>query len=168
MAQRYTDAQCATVTALHAEGMSNRQISRETGIPLTSVRRLLERKPSETDAAVQRQAERQTGDILAWMEQRRENVQAVADQILKDLPEKLKEANAVQSATVLGILLDKFVPSVAVQQAIINNFNFGGDDMRLMSNEQLAAKLAEVESTLAALPDGVVDGVMNHGGEDSG
>ena len=168
MAQHYTDEQCAKVVALHAEGMSLRRISKETGIPVTSVRRLLERNPSETVAAVQRQAQQQAEDMLTWMENRRADVQTLAAKILKILPEKLEEANAVQAATVLGILLDKWAPSAAVQQAIINNFNFGGDDMRLMSNEQIIANLNKAESALAALPPDVLDEVMNHGGKDTG
>ena len=43
-----------------------------------------------------------------YADSRLDKVQTALDTILDDLPDKLQKSNALQSATVLGILMDKF------------------------------------------------------------
>lgn len=49
-----------------------------------------------------------TADMISFMNSRKEKAQGIIDDCLELLPGKLKGANATQTATVLGIVVDKF------------------------------------------------------------
>lgn len=53
--------------------------------------------------------EQNTQDMLAYMDSRKAKAQEIIDKCLESLPGKLKGANATQTATVLGIISDKFL-----------------------------------------------------------
>lgn len=52
--------------------------------------------------------------MLLFMDSRKHKAQNIIDNCLDILPEKLEKANAVQLATVMAIIIDKFTTNTAM------------------------------------------------------
>lgn len=108
MASRLTDKQKKKIIADRADGMSIRQLADKYRTSTTTVHRTLKSDP-ETERKVTQKKEKNTADIIAYMESKREKVCEVIDVSLEVLPEKIRAAKtASEVTTALGTLIDKW------------------------------------------------------------
>jgi len=107
MAERLTDAKRKMVVADYAESGSYKATAKRFGIADNTVRRICKSEPEMSRKVAQKKAEN-TADMISFMESRKKKAQKVIDDCLEVLPKKLKEANASQVATTMGIVIDKF------------------------------------------------------------
>lgn len=107
MAVRLTDAQKKKIVADYAESGSYKATAKHFGVSDNTVRRVCQNEPEMSRKVAQKKAEN-TADMISFMNSRKEKAQGIIDDCLELLPEKLKDANATQTATVLGIVVDKF------------------------------------------------------------
>lgn len=110
MAPRQTDKQKKQIIADYVELENYSAVGRMHGVSDVTVRNIV-KADKKTSEKIERKKEENTRDVLAFMETRRDKVCEIIDLGLELLPEKLKGANAVQIATVLGIIIDKFTMS---------------------------------------------------------
>ena len=108
MAARLTDQQKKKMIEDYAELGSYRAAARASGVSHDTARRVVQADP-ETAQRVQEARERNTADILAHMEARREQVCGIIDAGLEVLPEKIAGARSASDITsALGSLIDRF------------------------------------------------------------
>lgn len=107
MAERLTDAKKKMIVADYAESGSYKATAKRFGIADNTVRRICNGEPEMSRKVAQKKAEN-TADMISFMESRKKKAQKVVDDCLDILPKKLKEANASQVATTMGIVIDKF------------------------------------------------------------
>lgn len=107
MAARMTDEKRKLVIAHYAESGSYRATARHFGISDNSVRRICQSEPEMSRKVAEKKAEN-TADMISFMESRKMKAQGIIDECLESLPEKLKNANAQQTATTMAIVIDKF------------------------------------------------------------
>lgn len=117
---------------LECENVS--EVARMNSISRTTVKNILD-GDAELDKKMQRKKEQNTLEMLQYMDARKQKAQDLIDHFLDELakPEYLLKANAQQIATVLGILLDKFV------------FN---TERTLNENRKLELQILKLESEL--------------------
>jgi transposase-like protein len=110
VAARLTDRQKKRIIADYISGESKRAIARKYNISDTTVARIVNGN-NEILQKVAQKKESNTADMIAYMESKvgkvKEAINLYMD-ILTD-PEKLKECSASQIATVMGIVIDKYV-----------------------------------------------------------
>lgn len=107
MAERLTDEKRKMIIADYVESGSYKATAKRFGVADNTVRRICKNEPEMSQKVAQKKAEN-TADMLLFMESRKRKAQNVIDNCLDILPEKLKGASAAQTATVLGIVVDKF------------------------------------------------------------
>ena len=112
---KLTDKQRKKIIAEHAEGASTRCLARKYHVSDTTIRRTLKSDP-ETAERVARKKEENVQSVLSHMDARKNDVCAIIDALLEAIrdPQKIADATAVQLATTLGILIDKFTKNEAV------------------------------------------------------
>ena len=107
MAKRLTDKDKKRILADYAETENYRETARNFGIDDRTVRKIC-KESTETTKLVEQKKEKNTADMLLFMDSRKHKAQNIIDNCLDILPEKLEKANAVQLATVMAIIIDKF------------------------------------------------------------
>lgn len=108
MAARLTDAQKKKIIADYVEYGSYNKTARMNGVSRNTVKNII-MEDKENATKCQQKKEQNTQDMLAYMDSRKAKAQEIIDKCLESLPGKLKGANATQTATVLGIISDKFL-----------------------------------------------------------
>lgn len=108
MAARMTDAQRKKIAADYVECGSYNETAKMNGVSRNTVKNIV-MADKENATKCQQKKEQNTQDMLAYMDSRKAKAQEIIDRCLESLPDKLKGANATQTATVLGIISDKFI-----------------------------------------------------------
>lgn len=108
MAARLTDKQKKKIIADDVECGSYNETARMNGVSRNTVKNII-MEDKENATKCQQKKEQNTQDMLAYMDSRKAKAQEIIDKCLESLPGKLKGANATQTATVLGIISDKFL-----------------------------------------------------------
>ncbi|MDD6312372.1 MAG: helix-turn-helix domain-containing protein [Firmicutes bacterium] len=104
---KLTDKQRKQIIAERAEGASLRKLADKYNVSPTTIKRTLVADP-ETVKKVAQKKEENTQEVLAYMDSRKNQVCKIINLGLEQIPEKLSKLNAVQIATTLGIIIDKF------------------------------------------------------------
>lgn len=113
MAARLTDKQKKKIIADYSENCNYRATARQNNVSDRTVCRICKNEPKITQKVMQKKVEN-TADMLAYMDSRKEQAQGIIDCCLSLLPKKLEEASAAQTATVMGITIDKFVKNTSI------------------------------------------------------
>lgn len=115
VAKRLTDKDKKRILADYAETENYRETARNFGIDDRTVRKICKEK-SEVTQLVEQKKKENTVDMLLFMDSRKYKAQNIIDNCLDILPEKLEKANAVQLATVMAIVIDKFATNTAITE----------------------------------------------------
>ncbi len=109
MAARLTDKQKKQIIADYVELGSYNAVAKKRKIADTTVKRVVEADPQMRKKA-EIKKEKNTADILAHMEGKRDKVNEIIDVYLERLlsPDVLERATPSQLTTALGTLIDKF------------------------------------------------------------
>lgn len=121
MAARLTDRQKKKIVADYVNTQSVNAAAKMNGVSWDTVKRLLE-KSGEVEKKLEEKNQKNTEDILAYMESQKSLVCEIIGKGLAALndPEKLAEATPSQITTALGTLIDKW--------ALIQEKTADGDD----------------------------------------
>lgn len=119
MAKRLTDKQKKQIIADYVELGSYAAVARKHKISDKTVKSVVVSDPSTTRKSEEKR-ERNTADILAHMETKKDVVNHVIDRYLIALldEEKIDKATPSQLTTALGTLIDKFTMTTQNEQAI--------------------------------------------------
>lgn len=109
MASRLTDKQKKMIIATYAEIGSYRAVAKKCGVAAVTVKRIIE-NDAEFAQKVARKKEKNSQEVLAYMEGRKNDACTVIDKCLTALADddKIALAPLVQIATAMGIVIDKF------------------------------------------------------------
>lgn len=109
MAAHLTDKQKKKIIADYVECGSYNAVAKKHNISDNTVRKII-KENSETAKKCEDKKEKNTADILAHMEEKKDVVNQIIDTYLVALldPEKIAKANPSQLTTALGTLIDKF------------------------------------------------------------
>lgn len=112
MAARLTDKQKKKIIADYIELGSYNAVAKLNGVTRTTVKRIVS-NDTEMLQKVQVKKEENTKEILAHMDEQKEQVCNIIDKILKQMSDDVKIASTPlnQLATTMGILIDKFTAS---------------------------------------------------------
>ena len=110
MAARLTDRQKKKIIADYVELGSFNAAAKANGVSRNTVKAVVMADSEVSQKAAQKK-EQNTIDMLAYMEKRKKEAQGVIDDYLKALadPNKIEMAKLSEVATVMGIVIDKFV-----------------------------------------------------------
>lgn len=108
MAARLTDKQKKRIIADYVELGSYNAVAKKHGVSDKTVRKVVLGNPASSEK-FERKKDKNTLDMLAYMESRKKKTQDTLDILLEAMsdPEKLAKASLVQLGTVYGILVDK-------------------------------------------------------------
>lgn len=114
VATRLTDRQKKKIIADYVELGSYSAVAKKNGVSDNTVRNIVKGN-SEISRKCELKKEQNTADILTYMESRKEQAQTVLDICLNALSnqEKIDAAKLSEIATVMGIVIDKFVNNPA-------------------------------------------------------
>lgn len=109
MGKRLTDKERKKITADYIECGNYCQVARKYKIAESTVRRIIKRD-SDVATKVEQKKEQNTADILDYMDTKKGDVEKIIDKCLAALQDekKLQKAGLMQTATTLGIVIDKF------------------------------------------------------------
>lgn len=108
MAARLTDKQKKKIVADYLELGSYNATAKRNGVCGQTVRRVVE-ESTEFSENLKLKKEKDTADIIAYMESKRQAVCDIIEVGLKVLPQKIQDARtASEVTTALGTLIDKF------------------------------------------------------------
>lgn len=147
----YSDEDFIRVMALYNLYHNLSQVSRETGISLTTVRRWVLSDDTDKFKDIQCYDQR----LQSTQDRLMQSMGFVADEALQQVHKKLPEASAAQAATIYGILFDKQqIMAGNTNQGTLNlSFDLSGmsaDDtaslMQRVLDRQKEAKILQVES----------------------
>ena len=112
MAARLTDKQKKKIIADYIELSSYNAVAQLNGVSRTTVKRIVV-NDTEMLQKVQIKKEENTKEILAYMDEQKEQVCSIIDKILNQMSNDVKIASTPlnQLATTMGILIDKFAAS---------------------------------------------------------
>lgn len=112
MAARLTDKQKKKIIADYIELGSYNAVAQLNGVSRTTVKRIVV-NDTEMLQKVQVKKEENTKEILAYMDEHKEQVCSIIDKILNQMSNDVKIASTPlnQLATTMGILIDKFAAS---------------------------------------------------------
>lgn len=112
MAARLTDKQKKKIIADYIELGSYNAVAQLNGVSRTTVKRIVS-NDTEMLQKVQIKKEENTKEILAYMDEHKEQVCSIIDKILNQMSNDVKIASTPlnQLATTMGILIDKFAAS---------------------------------------------------------
>jgi len=102
--KRINIEQKAAVIAEYANSGTITDAAKAGGVNWETARKIINNNMNVAEAVKKTAEER----MKEFADSRLDKVQTALDTILNDLPDKLQKSNALQSATVLGILMDKF------------------------------------------------------------
>ena len=102
--KRINIEQKAAVIAEYANSGTITDAAGAGGVKWETARKIINNNMNVAEAVKKTAEER----MREYADSRLDKVQTALDTILDDLPDKLQKSNALQSATVLGILMDKF------------------------------------------------------------
>lgn len=102
--KRINIEQKAAVIAEYANSGTITDAAKAGGVSWETARKLINNNMDVAEAVKKTAEER----MKEFADSRLDKVQAAIDVVLDDLPDKLQKSNALQAATVLGILMDKF------------------------------------------------------------
>lgn len=114
MAKHLTDRQKKKIIADYATLGTYAAVARKHKVSVDTVRRTVSRDP-ETVRKTNQKKEKNTADILQYMENQKEDVCGIIGLYLAALqdPKKIDRASVQSIATSLGIIIDKFVGASA-------------------------------------------------------
>ncbi len=114
MAARLTDRQKKKIIADYVELGSYSAAARKNGVSDNTVRNII-RGNSDISRKCERKKEQNTADMIAYMDSRKEQAKTVLDTCLNALSDqkKIDAAKLSEIATVMGIVIDKFVNNPA-------------------------------------------------------
>ncbi len=108
MAARLTDRQKKKILADYVENPVYNAVAKKNGVSNHTVKRIVAECP-EIAENIRQKKEENTADILAYMEQERDQVCKIIQTGLEVLPEKIRNAkSASEVTTALGTLIDKW------------------------------------------------------------
>lgn len=124
MAARLTDRQKKQIMVDYVELGSYRAVGRKNGVAAGTVKNIVMSNPQIT-RKFSLKKKRNTQEMLAFMESRKDAAQDVIDVYLEELksPEKLSEASLAQIATAFGIVVDKFTKNTASGNDSLNKLD---------------------------------------------
>lgn len=118
MGKRLTDRQKKEIIAASVEGASNRRLATAYEVSETTIRRVLAGN-AEMSQKVAQKKEENTANVLAHLENRKNDVCSLIDRLLKAMedPEKIAETPLPKLATTMAILIDKFTAGESKTQS---------------------------------------------------
>lgn len=110
MAARLTDIQKKKIVADYLENQSYSATAKMNGVTHQTVKRIVDESPDFSEK-LQEKKQKNTADILAYMESRKGQICEIIQKGLDVLntPGKLEEASPAQITTMIGTLLDKAI-----------------------------------------------------------
>lgn len=116
------------IIADYAELQSIKATAERHGVSLSTVSEIIKRNPESQQIIedVRRQGAERLREYIAEQAPRVEGIISALIDKIGD-PETIKKANLLQSATTLGIVLDKFAPNVQQCGPVAIQINFGGN-----------------------------------------
>ena len=116
MAARLTDSQKRQIVADYTEMQSYSAVGAKHGISHHTVKKVVEELP-ETAEICQMKKEKNTQDILAYMDAQKGRVCDLIDLGLEVLTDRMREAkSATEVTTAMGTLIDKFTRQLPSQE----------------------------------------------------
>lgn len=121
MAARLTDKQKKKILADYVECGSYNEAAKTNGVSRNTVKKIV-LSDDENATKCQQKKERNTLDMLSYMDSRKEQAQGVIDSYLSALadPAKIETAKLSEVATAMGILVDKFIKNAPVNSDGVN------------------------------------------------
>ena len=116
MAAHLTDLEKKQIMATYVECGSYRQTALLHGVSDKTVARLV-RDNSEIAEKVEEKKRENMQSVLQYMDEHKDKAINIIECCLNMLPEKLRTANASQTATVLGIIIDKYTKQAESPQS---------------------------------------------------
>mgnify|MGYP002522231941 CR=1 FL=1 len=109
MAARLTDRQKKKIIADYVELQSYNAVAKKNNVTHQTVKRVVSASPEFTKIAQQKK-EKNTADVLAYMDEHKDLVCSFIGLGLEALndPNKIKSANLTQITTAMGTLIDKW------------------------------------------------------------
>lgn len=106
---KLTDKQRKKMVADRVNGMSIRALAEKYGVSTSTVQSTINRDEKVTQKITQKK-EQNTAEVLAYMDEKKEQVCTIVDKILLQMGNEKKIASTPlnQLATTMGILIDKF------------------------------------------------------------
>lgn len=116
---RLTDKQRKQIIADYVELGSYRAVAKKHGVTADTVKRAVLGDAATAQKATQKK-EQNTADVLAHMDAKKETVNEIIDKALDVLNDKrkLESTGAMQLATMLGIIIDKFTGTRATVEKL--------------------------------------------------
>ena len=110
MASKLTDKQKKEIIADYAESGSYRATAKKYDVSAMTVKRICEKDVTTLQKVTQKK-EKNTAEILDYLESRKEQAKDVLDAYIEALqkPEKIASAKLSEIATAMGIVIDKFI-----------------------------------------------------------
>lgn len=118
MGKRLTDRQKKEIIAASVEGTSNRRLAKAYEVSEATIRRVLAGNVEMSQKVAQKKEEN-TANVLAHLENRKNDVCSLIDRLLKAMedPEKIAETPLPKLATTMAILIDKFTAGESKTQS---------------------------------------------------
>lgn len=124
MAARLTDKQKKKIVADYIELGSYNAVSKINGVSATTVKNIVSKSADCVEKCEQKKRQN-TLDMLAFMDSRKQKMQAAIDLHLKALtdPKKIEDAGLSQIATSFGIIVDKATKNTASGNDSLNKLD---------------------------------------------
>ena len=109
MAAHLTDKKKKKIVADYLEMQSINAVANKNKVSWSTVRSVLDQM-GEIEEKLEEKKEKNTADILAHMEEKKDLVNQIIDKYLEALlePDRIAKANPAQLTTALGTVIDKF------------------------------------------------------------
>jgi len=118
MAKHLTDAKKKQIIADYVECGNYSEVARKHKVSKDTVRRLSNR--TDIVKKAQEKKEQNTKDMLEYLDNKKQDAMEFIDMALASMmePEKLKKSSVQALATSIGIIIDKFTPTVQTDQSL--------------------------------------------------
>lgn len=118
MAKHLTDAKKKKIIADYVGCGNYSEVARKNKVSKDTVRRLCNR--TDILQKAQEKKEQNTKDMLEYLDNKKQDAMEFIDMALASMmePEKLKKSSVQALATSIGIIIDKFTPTVQTDQSL--------------------------------------------------
>ncbi len=113
---KLTDTQKKKIIAETVEGATRQALATKYGVSMSTIQRVLQSDPALTEK-VKKKKEANVVSVFAFMDSKKETVCDLIDKLLTAMndPEKIQATSLSQLATTMGIVIDKYTATEAMQ-----------------------------------------------------
>lgn len=136
--QQYSDeAKAQVFTALHVNDGNVKRTARETGVPVSTIRRWRDEWEAEKNLPSIEDIEQSSGDFI-------KDAERVRNAALREMERKLPKATPAQLATIVGVLDDKIARATGLTTRVEHEHRIA-----LPNAEEIAGVLAALQQRTA-------------------